>query len=313
MIQDVLKDIIVTMKKRGHSTTEIAEMVSIPHQTISDFLLKKTYGKWWDAREVKERKQAQQGLKIVLIPDTQVRPGVPLDHIVAAGNYIAVHRPDVVVVIGDWWDMPSLNRFGTKLELDGTRILADLQSGKEAMDLFLDYALVDEDYNPRLVYCVGNHDPQVRIPRAVSEVPNLEGLLVDDTTEWLEDRDFEVYEFLEIVEIGGVRFSHYFINPHSAKKSPLGGAIDTMLKNCGFSFVQGHTQGYKVGKHYLADGSVRLGLLAGSFYMHDEAYMGEQGNMSHWRGIIQLNDVRSGGADICELSLDYLLRKYGEE
>jgi hypothetical protein len=312
MIQDTLKDIILTMKNKGHSTTEIAEMINMPHQTVSDFLLKKTYGKWWQARKERERKLSASGQKIVLIPDTQVKPGVPLEHLKAAGRYINEHRPDVIVVIGDWWDMPSLNRFGSNLELDGTRVLADIQAGKEAMNLFLNHALVDDGYAPRLVFTVVNHDPQVRIPRAVEEYKNLEGLLVDDTTEWLEEQGFEVYEFLDIVEIAGIRFSHFFVNPHSAKKGPLGGAIDTMLKNGGFSFVQGHTQGLKMGKHYLGDGSVRLGVSAGSFYMHDEAYMGGQGNVAHWRGIMQFNDAKDGGADICELSLDYLLRKYGE-
>ena len=86
--------------------------------------------------------------------------------------------------------------------------------------------------------------------------------------------------------------------------------IDTMLKNAGFSFVQGHSQGLKMGKHYLADGTKRLGIVAGSFYDHDEDYMGRQGNKAHWRGIIQLNEVKDGGADVCEISLDYLKRKY---
>jgi len=309
-LKNELKEIIVSLKKKGHTVGETSELLGIPERTLYDFLSKNTHAKWWKDRTKKLQSIESEGLKIVLIPDTQVKPGVPLDHIIAAGNYIAVHRPDVVVVIGDWWDMPSLNRFGSNLELDGTRVLEDLQAGKDAMELFLAHALVDEDYNPRMVFTVGNHDPQVRIPRAVQEYANLEGLLVDNTTEWLEEKGFEVYEFLDIVEIAGIRFSHFFVNPHSAKKGPLGGAIDTMLKNCGFSFVQGYTQGLKMGKHYLGDGSVRLGILAGSFYMHDEAYMGEQGNIAHWRGIMQLNDAKDGGADICELSVDYLLRRY---
>ena len=75
--------------------------------------------------------------KIVVIPDTQVKAGVPTDHILAAGKYIAKNEPDVVVVIGDWWDMPSLNRFGSKKELEGRRIKEDIEVGNEAMDLFL--------------------------------------------------------------------------------------------------------------------------------------------------------------------------------
>ena len=71
----------------------------------------------------------------------------------------------------------------------------------------------------------------------------------------LEDWGFEVYDFLHIANIQGIRFAHYFVNPHSAKKMPLSGQIDTMIKNAGFSFVQGHTQGKKTGTHFLADGT----------------------------------------------------------
>jgi len=258
-------------------------------------------------------------MKIVVIPDTQVKPNTPTNHILAAGKYIVRHRPDVVVVIGDWWDMESLSRFSTKKKVEGQRVQEDLKAGEDAMDLFLcplkslqlkQKIQKKRVYKPRLVFCVGNHDPQVRIPRYIDDNPVMEGMFSGDwTNEYLERCGFEVHQFLEIVEIEGIRFSHYFQNSHSATKSPLGGQIDTMIKNAGFSFVQGHTQGMKMGKHYLGDGTKRLGIVAGSFYQHEEDYMGAQGN-NHWRGIIQLNEVADGSADICELSLNYLLEKY---
>ena len=255
---------------------------------------------------------------IFYVPDTQVKSGVETNHILAAGNYIVEHQPDIVVVAGDWWDMPSLNRFGSNLELEGLRILEDIQAGKDAMDLFMRPLLsynkkqrknAKKMYKPRLVFTTGNHDPSVRIPRYIESHPVLSGMIKDDTNVFLRSYGFEVYDFLDIVNIEGIRFSHYFVNPHSMKKMPLGGTIDTMLKNCGYSFVQGHTQTYKVGKHYLTDGSCRLGIVAGAFYQHDEAYMGVQGNL-HWRGCVQLNEVQDGAADVCELSIGYLLKEY---
>lgn len=259
-------------------------------------------------------------MKIVVIPDTQVRPGVNTDHIKAAGNYIVKHRPDKVVVLGDWWDMPSLSNFNSNLEVEGKRVIEDIQAGNDAMELFLNPLKTlqrrqavnkKKVYIPDLIYTVGNHDPQVRIPRYIESNPIMAGMINGrDTDEYLMSKGFTVYDFMEIVEIEGIRFSHFFVNPHSARRGPLGGMIDTQIKNAGFSFVQGHTQGLKMGKHYLGDGTKRLGIVAGSFYSHDEDYMGPQGNASHWRGIIQLNEVSDGGADICELSLDYLLRRY---
>jgi len=257
-------------------------------------------------------------MKLLVIPDTQVRAGVPIDHIKAAGNYIVKHKPHHIVVMGDWWDMPSLSRFNTNLEAEGQKIKADLDAGDDAM-MALMMPIISYNgkrksqkkgpYKPKLTYIVGNHDPQVRLPRLIEEHPILEGFLEERTTAFLEGLGFEVVDFLKIKNIEGIRFSHYIQNPHSVKGAPLGGAIDTMLKNAGHSFVMGHQQTYKMGKHYLSDGTQRLGIVAGAFYDHEERYQGPQGN-KHWRGIVQLNDVKDGSADVCELSLDYLKRKY---
>lgn len=257
-------------------------------------------------------------MKLLIIPDTQIRNGVSTDHIKAAGNYIVRHKPDHIVVMGDWYDMPSLSRFNSNLEAEGLRIKADLEAGNDAMlELLLPYikyngkrkAQKKRLYRPKLTYIVGNHDPQVRIPRLIEEHPILEGFLEDNTTAFLEGLGFEVVDFLQIKNIEGIRFSHYIQNPHSLRGSPLSGQIDTMLKNAGHSFVCGHQQTYKMGKHYLSDGTQRLGIVCGAFYEHEERYMSPQGN-KHWRGIVQLNDVKDGSADVCELSLDYLKRKY---
>jgi len=257
------------------------------------------------------------GKKVFILPDTQVRAGVCTDHLKAAGNYIAEHEPDIVVHLGDHYDMPSLNRYASKLEIEGQRIKEDIEAGNKAIKKLLRpiHALQSKQrkhkkkvYKPRLIYLNGNHDCSVRLPRLYQEHPILEGMI--EEPDLIQLGFTEVYDFLQIVDIEGIKFSHYFVNPHSAKKMPLSGTIDTMLKNCGFSFVQGHTQTYKSGKHFLADGTVRMGIVAGAFYSHDEPYMGTQGNASHWRGCIQLNDVKNGGGDVVELSLDYLVRKY---
>ncbi len=306
--QDQLHDIATAHIVNKKTMSALSREYNIPSSTMGDFLARDSHKSFWDTWDEQAELKESIGKTLVYIPDTQVKPGTTNNHLIAAGKYIAEHMPDIIVVAGDWWDMPSLNRFGSKLELDGRKVLADIESGKEAMEAFL-YEFSCDGYNPRLVFTVGNHDPQVRIPRVLEEMPHLEGLLVDDTTEWLEDRGFEVIPFLEIINIEGVRFSHFFQNSHSAKKAPLGGQIDTMIKNAGFSFIQGHTQGLKMGKHFLGDGTRRLGIVAGSFYQHEESFMGVQGNM-HWQGIIHLNELKDGYADICEISLNYLLRKY---
>lgn len=260
-----------------------------------------------------------EGLKVIVIPDPQIREESKLEHLEAASNLIMEERPDVIVAIGDWCDMPSLSQHASAIELEGKRIRADIEAGKEGMRKLLksirSYNFVQtkykkKAYKPRMVFTTGNHCPATRIARLISQVPVLEGYVEDEFGPWLKKQGWEVYDFLEVVNIGGIRFSHYFQNPHSAKKMPLSGTIDNMIKNAGFSFVQGHTQGLKIGKHYLGDGTQRIGIVAGSFYQEDESYMGLQGNRSHWRGIIILDDVKNGGADFKEININRLMREY---
>lgn len=255
-------------------------------------------------------------MDIVVIPDTQVRKGTPTEHIEAMGKYLLAERPEVVVCIGDWWDMPALNFYGTKLDMENLRLVDDLEAGCAAMDLL--FKAMDEynlkqrrnnhkQYKPRLVFTIGNHEPHVRVLRIFEDQPHLKGCI---RLPKLENWGWEVHEFLKPVVIEDIRFCHYFKNTHSAKKNPIGGMPDTMLKNLGFSFVQGHTQGFKMAKHYLGDGTERIGIVAGSFYTHDEKYMGNQGN-EHHRGFVHLRDVKSGGANVAEYSIEWLLKHYG--
>jgi predicted phosphodiesterase len=72
-------------------------------------------------------------MKILVIPDTQVRDGVNLDHLEACGRYIIDKKPDVIVHIGDHFDMPSVSYYNKKIEVEGQRIVKDIDSGKEGM------------------------------------------------------------------------------------------------------------------------------------------------------------------------------------
>ena len=66
-------------------------------------------------------------MKHLIIPDTQVKPDSPTDHLRWAGLYAVKMRPDVIVHIGDHWDMPSLNSYsgaGCK-SFEGNRYIKD--------------------------------------------------------------------------------------------------------------------------------------------------------------------------------------------
>lgn len=262
----------------------------------------------------KKRKKERRGKRMIVIPDTQVKVGADTEHIRAAARYIVDHRPDVVVILGDWWDMESLSVYNSVKQAEGLRIRDDIDAGKNAMNEFMAILRggIGKRSFPRLVFTHGNHSMAVRLPRFIEKHPELDGMIEDETTPFLEEHGFEVYPFLEVANVEGIRIAHYIQNPHSLKGSPLGGNVLTMLKNAGHSFIMGHQQTYQYHKRFLSDGTIQIGVVAGAFYPHHEDYMSPQGN-EHWRGIFMLNEVKNGGGDMCEVSLNYLMEEYGDK
>lgn len=244
----------------------------------------------------------------LVIPDTQVRPGVPTDHLRWIGQYALDREPDTIVHLGDHWDMPSLSVYDRgKVQFEGRRYKADVQAGNAGLTL-LDRSITWHNqrarkhlYEPRKVLLRGNHEQ--RIERAVADNPILEGQIGYDD---LDTRDWEVHDFLKPVWIDGVAYAHYFYNPMTG--NPYGGQVATRLKTIGHTFVMGHQQTLDYAIRFVG-GKSHHGLVAGASYIHDEEYKGPQGN-AHWRGVIVLHQVEDGSYDPMFVSLDFLSRKY---
>ena len=235
------------------------------------------------------------------IPDTQIKPGVPIDHLGWIGQYIEEKRPDIVIHAGDHWDMHSLSIYDKgKRKAEGARYQDDIDAGVAAMEYLQD----QWTYSPRKVFLCGNHEQ--RIERHVNANPELYGKLSYDDF-CLNDLGWEFHDFLKPVCIDGVYYVHFVANPMTGK--PWGGQAHTRLKNVGFSFTMGHQQVKDIAQIDLTNGVTRRALIAGACYLHDEDYKGYQGN-HHWRGIIFKHEVKDGNYCLMELSLDYLCRRY---
>lgn len=251
--------------------------------------------------------------KILVIPDAQVRPGSCIKHLVYAGYYAAEKKPDTIVCLGDWADMASLSSYDVgKKSFEGRTYKADIEAAKEAMYSFLAPIRQEQtrlkrnkekQWNPRLVLTLGNHED--RITRAVNEDRKLEGLVKLEDLEY-EKVGWEVYPFLEPVTISGVVFCHYFISGVAGRAISSASAI---LSKKHQSCIAGHQQGKQIAYASRADGSSITAMILGSFYTHDEAYMGPQGN-KHWRGLAMLHQVTNGSFDEMLVSIDYLKQKY---
>lgn len=252
--------------------------------------------------------------KILVIPDVQAKEGVPMDHLYWIGQYIVDKQPDVIVCLGDFADMPSLSSYDVgKKSFEGRQYTKDVEAARKAMDALL--APINalrinqvigkrKIYKPRFVLTLGNHEQ--RIVRAIENDRKLEGLIsVND----LPYEAWEVHPFLEVVEIEGVCFSHYFTTGVMGRPVTSPNALLTKKH---VSCVMGHVQQDGVASQYTANGKRITGIFAGGCYLHEEEYLGPQGN-KHWRGVWMLHDVNDGEFEVMQVSLKFLEEKYGNE
>lgn len=253
----------------------------------------------------------------LIIPDTQIAPGVPTQHLEWIGQYIVDRFAErattlTVVHLGDHWDMPSLSWYDRgKRSMEGRRYIADIDAGNAGFDkLNAPLAAYNRargrksKFTPRRILLLGNHE--YRIERAAESDAQLEGAVGLHHLN-AEDHGWEVHEFLRPVIVDGVHYAHYFYNPMTGR--PYSGSnIENRLRTIGHSFTMGHQQGLLMGVRYVG-GRSQHALVAGSCYLHDEDYKGPQGN-THWRGVVVAHGVRDGSYDIMTVSLDFLARKY---
>lgn len=250
----------------------------------------------------------------LIIPDCQIKPGDDLTHIDWAAQAIVEYLPDVIVIIGDFWDLPSLNTHAGpgSVELENTRYQDDIDAGNEAFRRLVAPLEAERArrlrrkiarWNPRKIFITGNHEH--RADRVAKNEPKWQGII---GSHQLQTLDFERHEFLKIVEVDGIKYSHYFPHPYSGK--PIGGTIVNRLNAIGASFVQGHQQGFLYASKQCPD-HVKHGLVCGRYYMHHESYRPADVQNSEWNGIVVLNEVRNGTFDLMPLSASYLQRKYG--
>ena len=253
----------------------------------------------------------------MVIPDTQVKPGVPLDHFTHIGRYIVKMKPQVLIHIGDHWDMPSLSSYDKKgsRQMEGRRYAEDIEWGNKAMDMLM--APIHEEvrrqrrnkhaiWKPEMHFCLGNHEQ--RIVKAVDADAQLETLMSFDDFN-LEEHGWTVHPFLKPVMIDGVCYAHYIVSGTMGR--PVSSARIGLTKRHQ-SFVMGHVQQRDIAFANRADGSSITGVFLGICYQHDEGYLTPQTNTDQtWSGVWVLHDVHDGKFDVMPVSLNWLRRQYG--
>ena len=247
------------------------------------------------------------GLRIAVIPDGQVHPGVPIDHWVWCGKYLALKRPDVIIQLGDFTDLPSLSTHDAKgsLALEGKRYQNDINYSKFTMGLFMNELHKVPGWHPKLYMTLGNHEH--RIIRTVENDPKLEHLISLEDLKY-EDFGWRVYPFLQPIVVGGVAFCHYF--PSGVMGRPITSA-KALLAKLHMSAFAGHQQGRDIAFAKRADGVDMTAVISGSFYQHAESYLSPFTN-NHWRGMWMLHETKDGSFNEMAVSINYLKRRFGK-
>ena len=252
-------------------------------------------------------------MKHMVIPDTQVKPNVPLEHMAWAGRYAAEKHPDVIIHIGDFADMESLSSYDDgKKSYEGRTYKADCESAHEAQELF--FAPIREEirrtrghknpWRPRFVLTLGNHED--RIDRAIESDRKLEGTIgIKDLK--FEKFGWEVIPHKQPISINGIMYCHYFTTGVMGRPVTSARALSTKKHQ---SCTMGHSPRTEIDMSQIkADGTPIIGLFAGAYFLHDEKYLGPQDNPVH-RQLWMKHEVNEGFYYPMPVSIEYLRKKY---
>jgi len=255
-------------------------------------------------------------LNIAVIPDSHSSPDTDNRRFLWLGRFLLERQPDIIVNLGDHYDMNSLSSYDKgKKSFEGRRYKSDIDAGIDALQKT---DLAWNEFNnkrknikkaplkmPRKIITLGNHE--FRIVRAVENSPELEGLMSLDNLKFKEF-GYEVYPFKSPIQVEGIYFNHYF--PSGVLGQPISGVSigASLIQKNMVSSVQGHTHTYDYAVRSRPDGTKVIGLCAG--------WYGEQATYSDatdqlWVSCISmLNDAHEGVFDLEQISIERIKRMY---
>lgn len=248
----------------------------------------------------------------LILPDPHAHPDHNNDRATYAGRLAAELRPDVIIILGDLWDMPSLSSYDkNKRSHEGRRYSADVDAGLDFQDRFWQEVKKTKKKLPRRIFLIGNHEQ--RIERAADINPELYGTI--------SYRDLDLDRYYDtiidyngstpgILDVDGVSYAHYFVS--GVLSRPIGGQhpgyslVTKKLQSC----TQGHTHVYDWNIGTDARGNKVMGLVAGVFQDYNSSYAGEAQKL--WTaGVTIKRHVEDGYYEPEFVSLQTLERMYG--
>lgn len=246
---------------------------------------------------------------ILVIPDSHAIPRFSNRRYDWLGHLINDLKPDVVVDIGDWWDMESLSSYdnGSTKAWKQLSYAKDLEAGLDAQERMFSIIRRQKRKMPRFIRTLGNHED--RISRAIHADPVLQGTIgLGD----LQSKEYgwEQLDFLKTIDVEGVRFAHYFPTGVSGRpvsgENPATALLTKQFKSC----VQGHSHLLDYAVRTTADGNRLMGLSVGC-YLEEALDWADHTAHMWYECVCYLRNVENGAYDLQIIRLDALKKAYG--
>lgn len=235
------------------------------------------------------------------------------------GQYIMDTQPEVIINIGDHWEMGSLCSYDKgKRDYVFKNLKDDIEAGHYAEKLMFEPLLEHnkqqaknkkKQYRPQYFKLMGNHE--YRVQRLLDYETKWEGSVSMDSFKTRLDIDETIVPYLDFMILDDIAYSHLFISGTQGR--PYSSARAMLMKK-GMSCTMGHTHLLDHALMTKPTGAMCRGLIAGSF--HDpkhKGFAGTQADCMWYNGLMHKRDVFEGSYDLEEVSITRLERMYSPQ
>lgn len=250
----------------------------------------------------------------LICPDPHAHPDHHNDRADWLGKLILDLRPDVVVNMGDTFDMHSLSSFDRgKASFHGSSYEKDIEAGVNFLDRMWHPIKRAKKKKPLSIFLEGNHEK--RLHKVLEYQPELSG-----SKYGIGYKDYCLADYHNVVVYyegqtpgiyasDGINFAHYMVSGLMGR--PIGGehhAASLLAKNYSSCVVaHSHTADWAV--RSTTNGSKIMGLVAGVFQDYKSGWAGNLNNL-WFPCVVVLRNVGGGTFDPEFISIEALRREY---
>jgi hypothetical protein len=231
------------------------------------------------------------------------------------GQFLYDLRPDMVIDLGDFYDMRSLNTYDTRYPqaIVSQSYQRDVEQGNEAQDRIRRKFREMKRKRPYFVGFEGNHEH--RIKKAIAHDPRIEGDKYGisfshlNTDYWYDE--YHEYENSgpKLVDYDGVLYGHFLATGAMGRPMQNKHHASALIDKTNISTTVGHSHNLDYKKKADAYPRPLNGLVAGCFKGADEPWAG-QANRAWSKGLVVKTDLENGDYDFQWVSLKALEKEY---